>query len=151
MYEVDNKDLLILDALKQNAKASVIMIAKETGLPSTTVHNRIKKLKKEGIIRGYTIKVDNKKLGKRVSAYIAIAADYNMLKDKKMSQGDLSEAIAKIPIVEESCIITGVSDILVKVRVESVDDLNNFVTERLRKIDGIEKTQTMVILSEVID
>ena len=67
---VDNKDLLILDALKRNAKAPIAQIAKETGLPGTTVHNRIMKLNKEKVIKGYTIKVDNKKLGKGILAYV---------------------------------------------------------------------------------
>jgi len=148
---VDDKDLLIIDTLKANAKASVIQIAKETGLPSTTVHNRIKKLRKEGIIAGYTIKVDNKKLGKDIAAFIAITVDYKLLKAQKISQYGLAEKIGKMPFAEEASMITGLSDILVKVRFKSIDELNNFVTKELRNLEGVEKTQTMVILNEVID
>ena len=45
--------------------------------------------------------------------------------------------------------VTGGTDILLKVAVKNIDELNEFVTERLRTIGGINKTRTMVILSEV--
>ena len=47
---VDPKDLAIIEALKKNAKASVARLANETGLPATTVHNRIKKLNKNPLL-----------------------------------------------------------------------------------------------------
>ena len=147
----DNKDLLILNALKGNAKASIARIAKETGLPATTVHNRIKNMEKEGVIKGYTTRVDNKKIGKEVAAYIAITVDYKLLKEKKMTQYQLAESFGKLPFIEEVNIITGISDIILKMRVKSIDELNNFVTKDLRNFDGVEKTQTMVVLSEVIN
>ena len=148
---IDNKDLLIINALKRDARAPIAKIAKETGLPGTTVHNRIKKLREEGAIRGYTINVDNKKLGKEIAAYIAITVDYKLLKEKNSTQYALAEKIGKLPFVEEANMITGISDILVKIRVKNIDELNNFVTKELRNYDGVEKTQTMVILSEVMD
>jgi DNA-binding Lrp family transcriptional regulator len=45
--------------------------------------------------------------------------------------------------------VTGGTDILIKIRVENIDELNNFVTIYLRNIEGIEKTRTMVILNEI--
>ena len=148
---VDNKDMLILNALKEDAKASIAKIAKKTGLPGTTVHNHIKRMRKKGIIKAYTIKVDNKKLGLGIAAYIEITVDYNFLKQNKMSQHELAEQIGKLPFVEQVSILAGGCDIIVKTRVKDIDGLNNFVTNELRNYDGVEKTQTMVILSEVID
>jgi len=147
---VDKKDVLILESLKKNAKASVLAISKETGLPGTTVHNRIKKLRKNGVIKGYTIKVDNRRIGKKTAAYILLTVDYKLLKGRKISQAGLARQIIKDPSVEEANMVTGNFDIIVKVRVEDIDELNNTVTEKLRNIDGVEKTQTMVILKETI-
>jgi len=147
----DDKDILILDALKKNARASVLEIAKETGLPNTTVHNRIKKLKKDKVIEGYTIRINPQKIGKKIAAYISITVDYQTLKKQKQTQKQLAEKIAKTPGVIETDIITGGSDILVKVRLKNIEELNKFVTETLRNLDGVEKTETMVILKEAID
>lgn len=148
---VDNKDLLILEALKENARASVVEVAKKTGLPSTTVHNRIKKLRKDGVIESYTIKVNNKKIGKEIAAYISIVVNYDSLKKSQLSQYDLGKKIKKLPFVEEVNIITGGVDIIVKVRVASMQELSDFVTKKLRNYDGVQKTSTVVILDEVRD
>ena len=123
-------------------------ISKKTLIPITTVHSRIKKLEKEGIIKKYTLELGHRKLGKNISAYIHIVVDYKSLKEIKMSQHDLAKKLRQYEFVEEAAMVTGGIDIIIKVRVKDVDELDNFVTKKLRNINGIEKTQTMVILNE---
>ena len=148
---VDKKDLLILDALKRNAKASVSQISKETGLPGTTVHNRVKRLNEDGVITGYTIKVNHKKLGNSLAAYIAVTVDYRFLKTEKLDIRDFIREIATVPSVEKVDILTGDIDALVRVRVKNIEELNTVVMDNLRSYKGIEKTQTMVILESTMD
>ena len=145
---LDKKDIAILAALKENAKLSTQQIAKRTRIPITTVHNRIKKLEKEGVIKGYTVVLDNKKIGKPVGAYILITVDYKLLKEIKRTQYELTQQLLKHPATESSAMITGVSDIIIKIRCGSVDELNEFVTVYLRNIQGVEKTQTAIVLNE---
>lgn len=146
---MDKKDEKILELLRENSKLTTHQISKKTLIPITTVHNRIKKLEKEGIIKKYTLELDNKKLGKNVAAYIQITVDYKLLKEIKMSQHELAHKIRKNEFVEGAGIVTGGTDIIIKIRVKDIDELDNFVTNYLRSIDGIEKTQTMVILHEI--
>ena len=113
------------------------------------MHNRIKKLQKEGIIKRYTVELDNKKIGKNIAAYIHITVDYRLLKEIKMSQHELAKKLKQHEFVEEAAMVTGGTDIIIKVRVTDIDELDNFVTKRLRNIDGIEKTQTMIVLNEI--
>ena len=54
IYNMDKKDKTILELLNENSKLTTSQISKKTIIPITTVHNRIKKLEKEGIITGYT-------------------------------------------------------------------------------------------------
>ena len=147
---IDSKDLLILDALKENAKASIVALSKKTGLPATTIHDRINKMRKDGTILGYTIKVDPKKAGKEIGAFISITVDYLYLKEKNSSMEALIERISKLPLVEEISLVTGGTDILIKCRMKDIAGLNNFVMRKLRNFDGVEKTQTMVILREAM-
>jgi DNA-binding Lrp family transcriptional regulator len=144
----DKKDAAIIEALKQNGRWSTQQIARKTGIPITTVHNRIKKLEKEGVIKGFTVVLDNKKIGRPVAAYILVTVDYKYLKEKKMSQYELAQKLKSNSNVEEAAMVTGASDIIIKVRVSDMDELNDFVTKYLRNVDGIEKTQTAVILNE---
>ena len=146
---MDEKDEKILKLLRENSKLTAQQISKKVLMPITTVHNRIKKLEKEGIIKKYTLEVDNKKIGRAIAAYVQIIVDYKLLKEKKMSQHDLAKKLKQHEFVEEVAMITGGTDIIIKVRVESVDELDNFVTRYLRNIEGIEKTQTMVVLNEI--
>lgn len=145
---LDKKDFAIIEVLLKDSSLSTQQIAKKTGIPITTVHNRVKKLKKEGVIKGYTVVLDNKKIGKPIAAYILITVDYNYLKEKKMSQYELAKKLRQNPAVEEAAMITGASDIIIKIRCGSIDEINEFVTIYLRNVDGVEKTQTAIVLNE---
>ena len=145
---LDEKDSAIIAVLKENAKLSTQKMAKRTRIPITTVHNRIKKLEKRGIIRGYTVVLDSKKIGKPIAAFILITADYKGLKELKMPQHELARQLLKNTAVESSAMITGAADIIIKLRVGSIDELNDFVTDYLRNVEGVEKTQTAIVLSE---
>ena len=146
---MDKKDEKILELLKENSKLTTQQISKKTLIPITTVHSRIKKMEREGIINKYTLRLDHKKLGKNISAYILIVVDYKLLKENRISQHELTKKIRQNEFVEEAAMVTGGTDIIIKIRVKNVDELDYFVTKYLRNINGIEKTQTMVILNEI--
>ena len=145
---LDKKDAAIIAVLKENSKLSTQQIAKRTRIPITTVHNRIKKLEKEGVIRGYSVVLDNKKIGKPLAAYILVTVDYKLLKEIKKSQYELAQQLLRHPAVESSAMITGASDIIIRIRCVNIDELNEFVTIYLRKVQGVEKTQTAIVLNE---
>jgi Lrp/AsnC family transcriptional regulator for asnA, asnC and gidA len=67
----------------------------------------------------------------------------------KVMQEDVAKEIKALPGVESVELLTGGTDILAKVRVKDVDELNNFIIRQLRKIEGVDKTQTMVVLSKI--
>src|SRR3989338_1480742 len=113
---VDEKDLAIIEVLKHNSSFSTQQISKKTSIPITTVHNRIKKLEKEGIIEGYTIRLNNKKIGRPIAAYVHIVVDYKLMKEKKISQHELAKKLKQREFVEEASMVAGPTDIIIKVR-----------------------------------
>ncbi|OGM02110.1 hypothetical protein A3K72_03990 [Candidatus Woesearchaeota archaeon RBG_13_36_6] len=145
---LDEKDLKILEILKQNAKLTTSQISKKTKIPITTVYNRIKGLENGGVIKGYTVMLNHKLLGEEVLVYILVTVNYNV-PGKKVSQEVIANQIKKSQNVEEVNITTGEKDIIVKARFGSISQLNDFVTKTLRNIEGVDKTQTMVVLSEI--
>ncbi len=145
---MDEKDEKILKLLRENSKLTSQQISKKTLVPITTVHNRIKNLEKNGIIKRYTLEVDSRKIGKAIAAYILVTVDYKLLQQLKISQYELTKKLKYCPEVEEAAMITGASDIIIKARVKDMEELNEFVTVELRNIKGVEKTQTAVILNE---
>lgn len=65
-----------------------------------------------------------------------------MIEEAKTSQHEVAAKLRKYSVVEGVAMITGASDIILKVRVGSIEELDKFVTVELRNIHGIEKTQT---------
>jgi len=143
---IDEKDQKVLKALVENSKARTSQLSKELKMPITTIHNRIKKLEKLGIIKNYTVVLDYKKLGKDILSYILVTVMYTLPSGEKISQEQVAKKIKAIG-AEEVSIVTGGTDIIVKVRVKDVDELNDFVIKKLRAIDGVDKTQTLIVLS----
>jgi DNA-binding Lrp family transcriptional regulator len=146
---LDKKDLRILEILKENSKLTTHMISKRTGIPITTIHNRIKKMQKQGVIKNYTLNLNHKKLGKPVLAFVFINPNYRILREKKITQKGLIDNISKIPSVEEIYHITGRYDIVAKVRAKDIEELNDLILDFLEKNYAITKTETMIVLSGI--
>ena len=146
---LDKKDFLILDVLEKNAKLSTQQISRVTRIPITTVHNRIKKMQSEGVIEGYTTIINKKKIGKNVSAYILIKVDYKELKSANKTQKELAEKIKRLKDIEDVSITAAGADIIIKISSASIEDLNEFVVNKLRAFSGIDTTSTMVVLDDI--
>ncbi|KHO46758.1 MAG: AsnC family transcriptional regulator [archaeon GW2011_AR3] len=148
MRKLDVKDLEILGLIQENSKLTSQQISKRTRIPITTVHNRIKKLEEEKIIKQYSVQIDKRKIGKMISAYILVSVNYPQQHIKRFSQEEIARKIRQIDGVSEVAIVAGETDIILKIDLDDINSLNDFVVNKLRNIDGIDKTRTMVILHE---
>ncbi len=144
---MDEKDAEILRLLQRDCKISARKIADKLGSPITTVYSRIRRMEESGIIKGYKAVLDAGKAGLGTLAFILVSFTYRREDRGASSQRMVARKIAMLPEVQETHIITGDWDILLKVRVKNVDELGKFVIDRLRTITGVEKTLTCVVLS----
>ena len=149
MIDLDDKDLKILALLEENARLTTGELAKQLDIPQTTVHNRIRKLRESKVIKRFTVDLDRKMIGRGLVAYILCTVSYHIARRQKINQFEVAKLIKELPEVEEVSIVTGDLDMIVKVSMKDVDELNNFVIYKLRNIEGIEKTVTSVVLTEV--
>jgi DNA-binding Lrp family transcriptional regulator len=145
---MDEKDEKIIKLLKENAKLSTQEISKRTLIPITTIHNRIKKLEKKRVILGYTVNLDHSKIGKGMTAYTLVSVDYNLLKQAKLTQDRLAKKLRTYEEVEELSMVTGSVDIILKLRVKDMKEMDRFVTGVLREQKGVGATQTLMVLHE---
>jgi Lrp/AsnC family transcriptional regulator, leucine-responsive regulatory protein len=148
MYDFDEKDLKILEILKQHSDYTSREIAKKTLLPVTTVFNRIKKLKSEGIIKKFTVELDNKKIGRGFMAYIEVNVNLPLLKSKGKSQLDMQKEINRFDFVERADIIAGGADLMVVIRVKDVQEYEEILLKKIHLIEGVENTKSMIVISE---
>ncbi len=139
--ELDQVDLAILNVLQNDARLSFRNIAQELGIAAGTVHNRIKKLEEEGVLKSYTIAVDPGKTGYDLTVLILIEAEGKHLPD-------VETEIAKIGNVVTVYDITGDFDIAIVARFQDRRQLNTFI-KSLLKTPHVKKTVTNVVLNVV--
>jgi len=136
--KLDNNDFAIIDELKKNSRLSEKKLSKKTGIPMTTVHNRIKKLRELKIIKKFTIELDYTLLGKPITAYVLIKTMPGV--DQKILLSELS----RMANVKEVAMVTGEFDLLFKVKTASMEELNKLVVQKLRKEKTIAETRTLM-------
>jgi len=76
--EIDKKDQAVFGILQENSKLTTSQISKRLRIPITTVHNRIKKLEKLGIIKGYGVRLDYARLERGLHAFILVTVIYRL-------------------------------------------------------------------------
>jgi len=145
-YKLDEKDIQILRLLQKNSKMTIREISKLVKAAPTTVFAKIKRMEKNGIIKEYRAILDSTKLGKGTTAFVLASITYRM-EGQKLSQREIAKKIAKFPEVQEVHIIAGDWDLLIKVKAESAEAIGNFVIDKLRLVDGIQKTLTCVVFT----
>lgn len=145
---IDQKDRRIIEILKEHGDYATRQIAKKTGLPITTVHNRITKLKKEKIIKKFTVDLDYHKLSEGFRAYVLVSVNLSLLKEKNKSQYDVAKELKHFPFVEKTDIVSGGTDIVATVRVKDVAEFDQVLLMKLQRIGGIEKTQSLIVIHE---
>ncbi len=147
---MDSKDDQIVRVLLANSCAPKRDIAKKTGIPLTTVFHRIQKMEKDGVIKKYTVDLDFDLLGYSLQAFVFASVKQNPTEAGDLFQQDIARKIlARFAAVESVFIVTGELDMIIRARFKSVQELNRFITRGLRKIEGIDKTVTSIVLEEI--
>jgi Lrp/AsnC family transcriptional regulator, leucine-responsive regulatory protein len=139
---MDEKDREILSMLEKDGKARIAAIAKALSLPPSTVHSRISRMEHDGTIRRYAAVPDYRKTGLNVSAYILINVDYS----GTVSQESIARELLRLPNVYSVGIVSGDIDMIAFVRAKDVDDLGVTIVDQMRRIRGVSRTVTSVVL-----
>jgi len=134
----DATDRSILKLLQLDCRISLDVLAKRIGVPKSTLHYRIKRLEKEGVIGGYYAKVDPLKLGYDYVAVVLVKARYGPNYHEK-----LGKKIAKIPGVWGVYYVLGEYDFIVLIRAKDREDYMSKL-ENMSSMPDIERTNTQV-------
>jgi Lrp/AsnC family transcriptional regulator, leucine-responsive regulatory protein len=136
---LDERDLEIVSALREDARATYADIASRVGLSASSVHERVRKLEAGGVITAYRAVVDPEALGLFVTALIAVTPLDPQQPD------DLPERLADLPEVEDCLSVAGEANYILKVRTRSTNHLEELI-RRLREKAGVS-TRTTIALS----
>ncbi len=133
----------ILAELVKDASISVPRMSKKININSSVVYSRIKRLTKRGLIKKFTIIVDDESLGFNVKAIIGLSMD-SKLRDNVLAE------LFKIQEVREITEVTGRFDVLITIASRALDEMHKLISDKIGRIEGVQKTETFVEMKKTV-
>jgi Lrp/AsnC family transcriptional regulator, leucine-responsive regulatory protein len=139
---LDDVDRRLLTLLAADARASQRKLARDLHMSPPAVGERIARLERLGVVRGYTVDVDWTALG-YFSVFVTVTAVQGA------DQAVILQALRRLPEVEAIVVITGSIDMLARLRVRSHAHLRQVLLSEVWRIDGVQRTETFIALAEM--
>lgn len=139
---IDELDRVILNILQENGRISNAEIARQVGKAPSAVLERVRKLERRGLIQGFEAVVNQKMLGRKLTAFTMVFTD------EPAGSFETGRELAKIPEVLEVHYTAGQAPYLVKVRVESTEDLQRTLA-KFGAIQSVRDTNSTIVLTTV--
>ncbi|WP_119718677.1 Lrp/AsnC family transcriptional regulator [Cognatilysobacter tabacisoli] len=137
--KITDVDQQLLSVLREDARASTAEIARRLGLSRTTVQSRIERLERQGVIAGYTVRVNEAAERGHIRAHLLVT-----VLPKQMPA--VVEALRAMPALRSLHSVSGAFDLVALAVVPSVADMDA-LTDAIGALDGVERTTTSIILS----
>jgi DNA-binding Lrp family transcriptional regulator len=138
----DALDRRILASLTENGRAPYGEIGAAVGLSAPAVKRRIDRLVADGVIRAFTVRIDEDALGAHTEAFVELHCR------SRTNPSDIAEMVARLPDVVSAYTVTGEADALLHVKTASPADLEA-VVEKVRAHQNAERTKTTIVLSRI--
>ena len=144
MPKLDEVDTRILELLEEDARRSFTEMAGKLKASESSIRKRVSTLQKEGVIRKFTIKVDNAKLGLNTVAIVGIDVDSDRMLETAQKLCDLKEV---------KCVATSSGDhmIMLEIWTKNGKELNKLISEKIEGIEGVRKICPALILEKLKD
>ncbi|MEE9594936.1 MAG: AsnC family transcriptional regulator [Candidatus Hydrothermarchaeales archaeon] len=138
--ELDDLDVKILGLLQKDARISYKKLAEELGVSTPTIRNRINNLTSLGVVKRFTTIIDDKLTG-GVTSIILLDADPSKLEE-------ISKEISAFQEVREVYHTAGDFEIVAKLFLDDMDTLEEFLTKKIGKVEGIKKIRNYLVIKE---
>jgi len=142
---MDDIDINIINSLLANSRIRTNALSEPLKISSVATQQRIEKLENQGIIKGYTAKIDYRKLGYSTIAYIGIFLEKAKLYTEVISQ------LNKVPEIAEAHFTTGNYSIFAKILAKDNHHLMEILNTQIQSINGIARTETFISLEEGVN
>ena len=140
---IDKKDKKLLAELLKDGRESFSDLAKSCRMTRQSIFSRVKSLKRKGLIRNFTVNIDQQKLGLNIKAYILISADpLGKFREKAI------KFLIQLPQVSQIHILFGRFDFLVEVLVKDINELSSLLG-KIHELEVINKTETMIVYKNI--
>ncbi|UAY54234.1 Lrp/AsnC family transcriptional regulator [Arachidicoccus terrestris] len=141
---LDETDQQILKILQRDASLTSKEVAVQVNKSTAAVHERIRKLKKEGYIKKIVAILDRKKINKNLVAFCHVLLHNH----SSSTLQEFEQSVIKLPEVLECLQMTGAFDFILRVAINDMDDYQNFYRNKLAALPNVTTVQSFFILSE---
>ncbi len=142
MNMLDDLDRRMIDALRADARRSIPALAEDLSIGRATAYSRFARLVADGLIAGFSARVDHGAVGQSVAALV-------MINVRQGSWRNLRAQLQALPGVEWLGVATGRFDFVLLVRGDSLEHLRDVALHELQQIDGVRSAETIVLLDEI--
>ena len=143
--KLDELDRSIILALQDNGRMALSEIARRAGVAPATVHERLAKLRRNGVVQGFSVRLEPRALGYSVTALIHLRTE---LADQVERTVDDLRAI---PEVEEVHVVSGEYDLVVKIRARDTNHLQELLVTKVHRVAGFIRSATEVCLTSPLE
>lgn len=147
MAEVDETDLRILAALQKSGKIKMAELAEQVNMSISPCHRRIKRMEEEGIIQGYKVMLDRKKLGYALEIFLEVKFDGHGAEQTKK----FKTMIETVPQIVSCRMISGEADYLLQLLVRDIEEYQEIVRNVLLKLPKMKDIRSSIVLENVLD
>jgi Lrp/AsnC family leucine-responsive transcriptional regulator len=144
-HKLDGIDRKILGALQADAKLTTAEIAERVGLSPSPCARRVRLLEQAGVIKGYTIVLDQKKVGLPISAFASIKLE----RQREEDLDRFAEAVSRWPEVVDCYLMTGQRDYLMRIVAADLEAYERFLKDKLTRLDNVSSIETSFALGQV--
>lgn len=144
--DLDDRDVLILQALQENGQLTVADLSDRVGLSPSACHRRVKALERAGVIDRYVAILDPKAMGRRS---FPVWLDVNLSSQSGRAQTEFEDAVAEVPEVRLCILVGGGTDYILKVMVEDSEAYERLHRGRLSELPNVERIVSKVAIREV--
>jgi len=141
--ELDDTDRKLLALLQQDGRMPVSRLAEAVDLTAPPVHERLRRLEEQGVIRGYVALLDASQLGYRLTVWVSVTLALH----REISVTKFRDAVAAVPAILECHHVTGAADFLLRVVCRDTAHYEDLVLHTLTRLPGVERLNSSVVLS----
>lgn len=143
--ELDRSDIKILRALQRDGRLSTVALAESVGLSPTATTERVKRLTREGYIKGYHAELDPALLNRALLVFIEVTLD----KTTPDVFARFAVAVRASAEILECHLVAGGFDYLIKTRVKDMEAYRNLLTQTILALPGVRESRSYAVMEEV--
>lgn len=145
LEQLNKIDRRILKLLQKDARISYAELARQVGLTTTPCIERVKRLERDGFIRGYTSLLNPEQLNAGLIVFVQIRLD----RTSNTSFKQFEHGVTLLPEVQECYLVSGNFDYLIKARVADMAAYREFLGETLLTVPGVQESTSIVVMDAV--